>query len=73
MCGDQQICANREGVWVDDRQIYDTCRKWQHAMVQQLTDFTSRIHSNQWDDNVIWDRLPIMLKIEQVYALSGRY
>jgi len=72
-CGDQKICANREGVWVNDKQIYDTSREWQQAMVQQLTDFASRIRSNHWDDNVIWDQLPIMLKIEQAYALSSRY
>lgn len=72
-CGNQQICANREGVWVDDKQVYDTSREWQQAMVQQLTDFALRIRSKRWDDNVIWDQLPIMLKIEQAYALSSRY
>lgn len=72
-CGDQQIYANREGVWVDDVQVYQSSRDWQESMTQQLTDFATRIASKRWDDNVIWDQLPIMLKIEQAYALSSRY
>lgn len=72
-CGTQQICANREGVWVDGVQVHNTSRDWQQAMVQQLSDFAARIRSQHWDDNVIWDQLPIMLKIEQAYALSSRY
>ncbi|WP_201583304.1 Gfo/Idh/MocA family protein [Psychrobacter jeotgali] len=72
-CGNQHICANREGVWVDDEQIYHTSREWQQAMAQQLTDFSTRIRHDRWDDNIIWDQLPIMLKIEQAYALSSRY
>lgn len=72
-CGDLQIYANREGVWVDGKQVYQSSRDWQTSMTQQLTDFATRIRSNRWDDNVIWDQLPIMLKIEQAYALSSRY
>lgn len=72
-CGDKHIYANREGVWVDEVQVYHSSRDWQHSMTQQLTDFATRIRNNHWDDNVIWDQLPIMLKIEQAYALSSRY
>ena len=72
-CGDKHIYANREGVWVDDVQVYQSSRDWQLSMTQQLTDFATRIRSNRWNDNVIWDQLPIMLKIEQAYALSSRY
>lgn len=72
-CGETQISANREGVWVNGEQVYHSSRDWQASMTQQLTDFASRIRRNRWDDNVIWDQLPIMLKIEQAYALSSRY
>ncbi len=72
-CGNQQIHANREGVWVDNEQIYQTSREWQQAMAQQLTDFATCIRHEHWDDNIIWDQLPIMLKIEQAYALSSQY
>ena len=72
-CGETQISANREGVWVDGEQVYHSDRDWQISMTKQLTDFGSRIRRDDWDDNVIWDQLPIMLKIEQAYALSSRY
>lgn len=39
----------------------------------QLSDFVIRMNTNNWDDNVIWDQLPAMLKIQQSYALSNQY
>ena len=72
-CGDRQIHANREGVWVDGEAVYQSSRDWHESMTQQLTDFATRTRSNHWDDNIIWDQLPIMLKIEQAYALSSQY
>ena len=73
MCNDGVIYANREGVWVDDVQIFSSHREWHQAMVQQLSDFVQRIDTDNWDDDVIWDQLPAMLKIQQSYALSNQY
>lgn len=73
MCNSCVIYANREDVWVDDKQIFSSHREWHQAMVQQLSDFVLRMNTNNWDDDVIWDQLPAMLKIQQSYALSNQY
>ena len=72
-CDNCEIIANREGVWVDGKSIFTAKRDWQQAMSQQLTDFVRRIDTQNWEDDVIWDQLPAMLKIEQAYALSNQY
>ncbi|WP_019672866.1 hypothetical protein [Psychrobacter lutiphocae] len=73
MCNSCVIYANREGVWVDDKQVFSSDREWHEAMVQQLSDFVLRMDTNNWDDDVIWNQLPAMLKIQQSYALSNQY
>lgn len=73
MCDKCEIYVNREGVLVGNEQIFQNNREWHKAMVQQLSDFCQKIDDNKWDDDVIWDQLPAMSKIEQAYALSTRY
>ncbi len=67
------LSANREGVWLNEQQLFSTDREWQHAMRQQLADFACSISANNWQNDVIWDQLPAMRKIEEAYRLSSRY
>lgn len=67
------LSANREGVWLGDQRLFSSDREWQHAMRQQLADFARSIVTNNWHNDVIWDQLPAMRKIEEAYGLSSRY
>lgn len=65
--------ATREGVWLDEVQIFSTDRDWTRAMHSQLSHFAHNIRCNQWHSDVIIDQLPAMRKIEEAYRLSSRY
>lgn len=67
------LSANREGVWLNDQPLFSSDREWQFAMQQQLADFAQSISTNNWHNDVIWDQLPAMRKIEEAYRLSSRY
>jgi len=67
------LSANREGVWLGEQKLFSSDREWQHAMQQQLADFARCIATNNWQNDVIWDQLPAMRKIEEAYRLSSRY
>lgn len=67
------LSASREGVWLGGKKLFSSDREWQHAMQQQLTDFASSIITKNWQNDVIWDQLPAMRKIEEAYRLSSRY
>ncbi|ART83439.1 hypothetical protein CBP31_13075 [Oceanisphaera profunda] len=67
------LSANREGVWLNEQQLFSSDREWQHAMRQQLADFAKSIITDNWHNDVIWDQLPAMRKIEEAYRLSSRY
>lgn len=67
------IRANREGVWLNTEQIFQTTREWDAAMRQQLSHFAQCIQHNDWSSQVIWDQLPAMRKIEEAYHLSAQY
>lgn len=72
-CGEQLIKANRHGVWLNDKQLYQTNRDWKTAMQQQLNDFAMRIKTKDWDDDVIWEQLPIQRKIDYAYSISKQF
>lgn len=67
------LLASREGVWLDRQVLFQTNCEWQQAMEKQLSDFAKNIRSNSWQDDIIWDQLPAMRKIEEAYRLSSRY
>ena len=67
------LFANREGVWLNDQQIFKTQKDWSAAMRQQLTDFAQNIDRYEWHDDLILAQLPAMRKIEEAYRLSSRY
>lgn len=68
-----KLTASREGVWLNEQKLFSSDREWQHAMHQQLADFAESIKTNNWQNDVIWDQLPAMRKIEEAYRLSSRY
>lgn len=65
--------ANREGVWHNGEQIYAVERGWSEAMAKQLDDFATRIRTDDWKDELIWDQLPAMRLIDEAYELASRY
>lgn len=67
------IVANREGVWLDDKKLFGGEKQWQLAMQAQLSNFANNVRAGRWDEDVIWDQLPAMRKIEEAYWLSSRY
>ncbi len=67
------LSANREGVWLGEQKLFSSDREWQHAMRQQLADFARSIRTHNWQNDVVWDQLPAMRKIEEAYRLSSRY
>lgn len=67
------LSANREGVWLNEQQLFSSDREWHQAMQQQLADFAKSVVSKNWQNDVIWDQLPAMRKIEEAYRLSSRY
>lgn len=67
------LIANREGVSLNNEVLFTSQREWQQAMTTQLSDFARNIRLQYWHDDVIWDQLPAMRKIEEAYRLSSRY
>lgn len=65
--------ANREGVWCDGTQLYDTDRSWEKALRSQLIEFANNIASDTWHNQDIWDQLPAMRIIDEAYQKAFTY
>lgn len=71
--GENILTANRQGYSYNNQLIANCEKQWQQAMAEQLSNFAHNIEHHHWDDNVIWDQLPTMQKIDQAYNLSNQY
>ncbi len=67
------IKANREGVWLNEQLLFVSEKQWQQAMIQQLSNFAYNVRNQLRQEDLIWDQLPAMRKIEEAYWLSSRY
>lgn len=70
-CDLGRITADRCGVQLDDEILFECERDWPQSMATQLDDFARNVIEGRFDGDCVWEQIPAMRVVEQIYTEAG--
>ena len=70
-CDWGRITADRCGVQLGENILFECERDWSQSMVTQLENFARNVMGQRFDQDCVWEQIPAMRVIEQIYTEAG--